>query len=293
MKTTLLILAAGMGSRYGGLKQIDPMGPNGETLLDYSLRDARKAGFDKVVFVIRKDFEKVFREKVGARYEDMFEIEYAFQSLDDLPAGFSVPEGRTKPWGTAHAIRAARDCIDGPFVAINADDYYGADAYTRIHNHLTQMNPADAGDMCMVGYPLRNTLSKHGSVNRGICRLKGYLLESVEEHTGIGEDVEGTIQGDNLAGERIAIDGEALVSMNFWGFTPAFFQPLEAHFTAFLKDRGDEPKSECYIPTVVDDLIRAGQARCVVLPTTGAWFGVTYPEDKAFVQERLTKVFVG
>ncbi len=290
MKTTLLVLAAGMGSRYGGLKQIDPMGPNGETLLDYSLQDAHAAGFDKIVFVIRRDFEEVFREKVGVRYADMFEITYAFQALEDLPDGFTVPEGRVKPWGTAHAILAARELISEPFVAINADDYYGADAYPRIHDYLGEMDPTNAGDMCMVGYPLRNTLSHHGTVNRGVCRLRDGFLENVEEHTGIGADVEGTIQGENLAGDMVAIDGEALVSMNFWGFTPAFFQPLEEQFIRFLKEKGNELKSECYIPTVVDDLIREGKARCEVLPTTGEWFGVTYPEDKAVVQERLQKL---
>ncbi len=276
-----------MGSRYGGLKQLDPMGPQGETLLDYSLRDARAAGFEKVVFVIRREFADAFRAGVGDKVADVMEVTYAFQELGDLPEGFSVPEGRVKPWGTAHAIRAAREGVSDPFIAINADDYYGADAYARILNHLRGLDPSDASELCMVGYPLKNTLSPHGSVNRGICRLDGDRLQSVEEHTDIREEADGKIRGENLAGVRVEIPAEAPVSMNFWGFTPALFGVLEEHFTSFLKEHGTEDKSECYIPTVVDELIRAGRARCTVLPTSGEWFGVTYPADKARVQERL------
>ncbi|QYY35794.1 NTP transferase domain-containing protein [Ruficoccus sp. ZRK36] len=287
MKPTLLVLAAGMGSRYGGLKQLDPMGPQGETLLDYSLRDAREAGFEKAVFVIRRDFEEAFRQGVGDKAAAFMEVDYAFQALDDLPAGFSVPEGRVKPWGTAHAIRAARDAVSDPFIAINADDYYGADAYARILKHLLALDLADASELCMVGYPLKNTLSPHGSVNRGVCRLDGELLRTVEEHTDICAESDGKVRGVNLAGERVEIPEEAPVSMNFWGFIPAVFDVLEEHFTAFLKAHGTELKSECYIPTVVDDLIRAGRARCTVLPTSGEWFGVTYPADKPRVQQRL------
>ncbi|MDP0498418.1 MAG: NTP transferase domain-containing protein [Verrucomicrobiota bacterium JB024] len=287
MKPTLLVLAAGMGSRYGGLKQLDPMGPHGETLLDYSLRDAAAAGFEKAVFVIRREFEEAFREGVGDKAAALMEVEYAFQALDDLPVGFSVPEGRAKPWGTAHAIRAARSVVHDPFIAINADDYYGADAYARILNHLRELNPGDAGELCMVGYPLKNTLSPHGSVNRGVCRLDSGLLQTVEEHTDIREEADGKVRGVNLAGERVDIPADAPVSMNFWGFTPALFGVLEEHFTAFLQKHGGELKSECYIPTVVDDLIRAGRARCTVLPTSGEWFGVTYPADKPLVQQRL------
>ena len=287
MKPTLLVLAAGMGSRYGGLKQLDPMGPHGETLLDYSLRDAAAAGFEKVVFVIRRDFEAAFREGVGEKASELMDVRYAFQDLEDLPEGFAVPKGREKPWGTAHAIRAARDFVRDPFVAINADDYYGADAYARIVKHLRTLDPADAGQMCMVGYPLKNTLSPNGSVNRGVCHLDGERLKTVEEHTDIGEQADGKIRGENLDGDVVEIPADAPVSMNFWGFTPALFPVLEEHFTQFLQAHGAEEKSECYIPTVVDDLIRAGRARCTVLPTSGEWFGVTYPADKASVQERL------
>ncbi|GHB99163.1 nucleotidyltransferase family protein [Cerasicoccus arenae] len=291
MKPTLLVLAAGMGSRYGGLKQLDQMGPQGETLLDYSLRDAHQAGFGKVVFVIRKDFADAFKTSVGARHADQIEVAYAFQELTDLPAGFTVPTDRIKPWGTAHAIRAARDVINEPFVAINADDYYGADAYQRIAQYLQSDTSSATTDIAMVGYPIHNTLSPHGSVNRGVCSLNGLYLQTVEEHTQISER-KGVIRGNNLAGESVVIDPKTLVSMNFWAFPPSFFEPLEAYFTDFLRERGNELKSECYIPTVVDDMIKAGQTRCAVLPTTGEWFGVTYPEDKPLVQERLLALTV-
>ncbi len=278
-----------MGSRYGGLKQLDPMGPNGETLLDYSIHDAAKAGFKKVVFVIRRDFADAFKANVGNRNMDKLEVEYAFQELTDLPSGFSVPEGRVKPWGTAHAIRAARQVVSDPFVAINADDYYGSDAYQRVIDYLAANPAIDASQCAMVGYPIVNTLSPHGSVNRGVCRLDGELLQTVEEHTGIAERA-GVIRGANLTGADVVIPHDALVSMNFWVFAPSFFDVLEAHFTAFLKEHGSEMKSECYIPTVVDDLIQRGEAQCVVLPTSGEWFGVTYPEDKPAVQKRLAQL---
>ncbi len=275
-----------MGSRYGGLKQLDPMGPNGETLLDFSITDAIKAGFKKVVFVIRRDFADEFKANVGARHADKIEVEYAFQELTDLPAGFSVPDGRVKPWGTAHAIRAARDVVSDPFVAINADDYYGRDAYQRIVDFLTANPDLDASQCAMVGYPIRNTLSPHGSVNRGVCRIDNNLLQTVEEHVNIS-DSDGVIRGENLAGDVVEIPESALVSMNFWAFSEDFFEVLESHFTDFLKARGEEMKSECYIPTVVDERIQSGATRCVVLPTNGEWFGVTYPEDKPAVQKRL------
>jgi len=287
MNPTLLVLAAGMGSRYGGLKQIDPMGPKGETLLDYSLAHAHAAGFDRVVFVIRRDFDQLFKDAVGDRYRNHFEVDYAFQDLEDLPAGFQTPPDRAKPWGTAHAILAARDRVHAPFVAINADDFYGADAYARIAKHLQEVDPDNPSEIAMVGYPVKNTLSPHGTVNRGVCAVHDGFLESVEEHTELAADSRGTITGKNLRGESVEVDPDALVSMNFWAFTPAFFKPLETQFIDFLRARGEEPKAECYIPTVVDALIQNGDARCQVLATTGSWFGVTYPEDKPLVQERL------
>lgn len=290
MNPTLLVLAAGMGSRYGGLKQIDPMGPNGETLLDYSLRDALAAGFQRIVFVVREEFVDEFHRKIGAKFEAQTDLAYVRQELNDLPDGFVVPQGRTKPWGTAHAVYAARKAVHDPFVVVNADDYYGADAYHRVVPFLQNCDPTDAGRTAMVGYPIQNTLSSHGTVNRGICRLEESRLATVEEHTELQEGPDGIIRGLNLQGDSVAIDRDSLVSMNFWAFTPALFPALQDHFAEFLKNHGHEMKSECYIPSVIDTLIRSGQARCEVLPTTGDWFGVTYPGDKAVVQSRLQRL---
>lgn len=292
MKPTLLVLAAGMGSRYGGLKQMDPMGPSGETVLDYSVFDAIRAGFGKVVFIIREDFAEAFKSSVGARFAGKIEVDYAFQKLDDLPEGFSVPEGRTKPWGTAHAVRAARHVTDGPFAVINADDFYGADAYQSIARWFAGNAGAAGKDhYSMVGYPLKNTLSEHGSVNRGICETDAHgLLTDVEEVVDIARDEDGTVCGTALDGSRREIADICPVSMNFWGFTRSFFGQLEEHFTTFLKEKGGEQKSECYIPTVVDDLIRHEKADCLVLDTTSSWFGVTYPDDKPHVVASIAKL---
>lgn len=282
---TLLILAAGMGSRYGGLKQMDPMGPHGETVLDYSVYDAIRAGFQRVVFIIRRDFAEAFQSGIGARFAGKIEVDYAYQALDDLPAGFSVPEGRSKPWGTSHAIRAARDLISGPFAVINADDFYGRDSYERAARFL-QSPPARNGKehYAMVGYQLENTLSDHGDVNRGICRCDadGYLA-GVEEVVKIQRSDDARVYGNYLDGSRREVPAGSIVSMNFWAFSAAFFPQLEAHFTRFLQQHGQEEKSECYIPTVVDEVIHNGLADCAVLPTSSSWFGVTYPEDKAHV----------
>ncbi|TAE78809.1 MAG: nucleotidyltransferase [Verrucomicrobia bacterium] len=292
MKPTLLVLAAGMGSRYGGLKQMDPMGPSGETVLDYSVFDAIRAGFGKVVFIIREDFADAFKNSIGARFADRIEVDYAFQKLDDLPPGFHVPEGRSKPWGTAHAVRAARHVTHGPFAVINADDFYGADAYQSIARWFASAGIDHGKDhYAMVGYPLRNTLSDHGSVNRGICQTDADgLLTEVEEIVDIARDTDGEARGTALDGRRIQIADTCPVSMNFWGFTPSFFEQLEEHFIAFLKQKGGELKSECYIPTVVDDLIRRSKADCRVLDTTSSWFGVTYPDDKPHVVESIARL---
>ncbi len=291
MKPTLLVLAAGMGSRYGGLKQLDPMGPHGEVVLDYSVYDAIRAGFGKVVFIIRRDFEEVFKEKVGSRFADKIEVDYAFQALDDLPEGYTVPEGREKPWGTAHALRAARDVVKEPFAVVNADDFYGADAFVQAAKFLSstvdEPNKAHYG---MIGYPLKNTLSDHGDVNRGICSIKGGLLDGVEEFVKIQGDEDGVVRGNNLNGDRLPVDPEELVSMNFWLFSPSFIELTEAHFVQFMKEHGSELKSECFIPTVMDALIRADRADCQVLPTTSSWFGVTYPDDKPMVVEGINKL---
>lgn len=282
---TLLILAAGMGSRYGGLKQMDPMGPHGETVLDYSVYDAMRAGFGRVVFIIRRDFAEAFQSGIGARFAGKIEVDYAYQALDDLPAGFSAPAGRSKPWGTSHAIRAARDLISGPFAVINADDFYGRDSYERAARFL-QSPPENIGreHYAMVGYQLENTLSDHGDVNRGICQsdADGYLT-GVEEVVKIQRSDDGTVYGNYLDGSRREVPAGSIVSMNFWAFSTAFFPQLEAHFTRFLEQHGLEEKSECYIPTVVDEVIHNGLADCAVLPTSSSWFGVTYPEDKAHV----------
>lgn len=292
MKPTLLVLAAGMGSRYGGLKQMDPMGPNGETVLDYSVFDAIRAGFGKVVFVIREDFAEAFREGVGARFADRIEVDYAFQKLDDLPDGFAIPDGREKPWGTAHAVRAARHVIDGPFAVVNADDFYGADAYQVIARWFESLGEsAGKSHYSMVGYPLRNTLSDHGAVNRGICQTgERALLADVEEVVEIARGDDGVVRGTRLDGSTTEVSDASPVSMNFWGFTRGFFDQIEEHFTEFLREKGGEMKSECYIPTVVDDLIRKDVADCVVLETSANWFGVTYPDDKPHVVESIAQL---
>jgi len=292
MKPTLLVLAAGMGSRYGGLKQMDPMGPDGETVLDYSVFDAIRAGFGKVVFIIREDFADAFKQGVGGRFAGRIEVGYAFQRLDDLPAGFTPPPGRTKPWGTAHAIRAARGQVAEPFAVINADDFYGRDAYQRAAAFLTSLPAADAtAHYAIVGYPLKNTLSEHGDVNRGICELDGCgLLTEVEEYVAIEREADGVVRGTSLVGSRRALDERAPVSMNFWAFAPDFFGHLEDEFTSFLNAAGSAEKSECYIPSVVDSLIRAGKADCRVLDTTSRWFGVTYPGDKPHVVASINRL---
>lgn len=276
MKPTLLILAAGMGSRYGGLKQIDPVGPHGETIIDYSIYDAIRAGFGRLVFVIRKDIEQSFREVVGKRFEQRIAVDYVFQELTNLPEGFSVPPGRTKPWGTTHAILMAKDAVREPFAAINADDFYGAESYRLLARHLESGTP----DYCMMGFILRNTLSEFGSVARGICRVDGENnLTSVVELTAIVRDG-GAAKNTAVDGVVTALTGEEAVSMNMWGFNPALFPQIEAQFRAFLAVHGKAEKSECYIPSTVNDLVKAGAARVKVLRTPSSWFGVTYREDR-------------
>jgi hypothetical protein len=272
-----------MGSRYGGLKQMDPMGPNGETVLDYSVFDALRAGFGRVVFIIRRDFEDAFRAGIGHRFAGIIDVDYAFQSLNDLPGGFTPPEGREKPWGTTHAVWCARDLVDGPFAVINADDFYGRDAYLRMADYFRHAD-ASPGRYVMIGYPLENTLSEHGSVNRGICRSNpAGLLEEVEEIINISRDDDGVVRGSNEAGDRVVVPAGSPVSMNFWGFTPDFFPAAEQGLRDFLARRGGEMKSEYYIPAAVDAMIRSGTAVCRVLDTTAQWFGVTYPQDKPHV----------
>jgi UTP-glucose-1-phosphate uridylyltransferase len=275
-----------MGSRYGGLKQIDPVGPTGETIIDYSIYDALRAGFGKLVFVIRKDLEAQFKEIVGARFEKRVPVEYVFQELDKLPAGFAVPPGRTKPWGTTQAILMAEDVIQEPFAAINADDFYGADSFKVLADQLQSGSP----DYSMVGFVLRNTLSEFGSVARGVCEVDAANhLKSIIELTKIEKDGPGakSIAADGTVSK---LTGEEPVSMNMWGFTPAIFPHLRREFTEFLKLQGKAEKSECYIPMTVGDLIRNGQARCRVLRSSASWFGVTYREDRPRVVEDIRKL---
>ena len=289
MKPTLVVLAAGMGSRYGGLKQVDPVGPSGETILDYSVFDAERAGFGKVVFVIRKDFEAEFKEKVGRKYEGLVPVSYCFQDIADLPAPFTVPEGRAKPWGTAHAIRAARSEVAEPFAAINADDFYGRDAFARLAQFLSAPAAGDKLHFAMVGYRLDLTLSDHGSVARGICDVQGGMLASVREMTKLVR-VPGGAENREDEANPVWLSGDTRVSMNLWGFTPDLFMALEARFPAWLEKNGSAPKSEWYIPFVVDELVREGKADVAVLPTDSRWFGVTYREDKPFVTDEIAKL---
>ncbi|HVN94151.1 MAG TPA: sugar phosphate nucleotidyltransferase [Terracidiphilus sp.] len=283
---TLLVLAAGMGSRYGGLKQIDPVGPAGETIIDYSIFDALRAGFGKLVFVIRKDIEQQFREIVGARFEKRVAVEYVFQGLEDIPPRFTVPAGRTKPWGTTQAILLAADAIHEPFAAINADDFYGADGYRALAGHLT----SGSQDYSMVGFVLRNTLSDFGSVARGVCQVSpdGYL-EHIVEMTKIERDGNGARNTD-VSGTVTKLSGDEPVSMNMWGFTPQVFDQLREDFEKFLEGNATDLKSECYIPNTVGGLVRSGKARVKVLRSRDSWFGVTYREDRPRVVESIRRL---
>ena len=288
IKPTLLVLAAGMGSRYGGLKQIDPVGPSGETIIDYSIYDALNAGFGKLVFVIRQDISEQFKEIVGARFEKRIPVEYVYQELSKLPEGYSVPEGRSKPWGTAHAILMAAESVKEPFAAINADDFYGSQSYRLLAQHLS----LGTSDYAMVGFTLSNTLSEFGTVARGICKVDAeQYLSTVTELTKIAPD--GNAAKDTAPdGTITALTGNEPVSMNMWGFTPALFPQLKNHFEAFLKKSGGELKSECYIPSVVNDLVVSGEARVKMLRTNDSWFGVTYREDRHRVVESIRQLIV-
>ena len=286
MQPTLLVLAAGMGSRYGGLKQVDPVGPNGETIIDYSIYDAIRAGFGKVVFVIRHDIEQAFREAVSSRFTGRIPIEYAYQELDKIPKGFAVPPGRTKPWGTGHAILMAEELIREPFSMINADDFYGADSFRNLCNHL-KTTRVDSNDYSMVGFTLRNTLSEHGSVTRGVGRVEaGNFLQHVVEMANIEKAGNGARYTD-AQGTAHSLTGDEIVSMNMWGFTPTLFGHLREEFVKFLGKHGREAKSEFLIPTVVNTLVDEKRARVKVLPTKSTWSGVTYKEDRPKVIESV------
>lgn len=290
MKLTLLVLAAGMGSRYGGLKQLDEVGPSGETVMDYSVFDAMRAGFDRVVFVIRKDIEEAFRAAIGSRYADRIEVAYAFQDMNDLPAGFRVPEGRTKPWGTGQAVYAARKLLDGPFAVINADDFYGADSYRKLAGYLKSAPEDGKIRGCIASFVLSNTLSENGSVSRGICSADAAgNLSKVVENTKIFRR-DGKVISVQEDGAELEFTGEELVSMNSWGFMPELVGELERLFTGFLEEYGTELKSEFYLPFAVDTLIREGRAEIKMLKSEDSWFGITYREDKPFVQAALRKL---
>lgn len=289
VKPTLIILAAGMGSRYGSLKQVDAVGPNGEAIIDYSVFDALRAGFGKIVFVIRRDIEKDFREVFGNRFDGKVPYEIVFQELDMLPKGITCPPDRVKPWGTAHAIWVCRNVISEPFAVINADDFYGADAFRVLSKALSQPNLED-GSYFMVGYKLANTLSEEGSVSRGICSVDKYsYLLDVVERTSI-ERIEGSVKYKDETGQMVAVDEKSLVSMNCWGFTPDIFGYIDLMLNEFLGGSLANPKAEFYIPTVVNKLIKSSNAACKVLPSSANWFGVTYPGDKPHVMEKLLKL---
>ena len=286
VKPTLFVLAAGMGSRYGGLKQLDGVGPHGETIMDYSIFDALRAGFGKVVFVIRKDFEDDFRKKILSKYEGHIPVEVVFQSLDKLPEGYSVDPERKKPWGTNHAVLMGREAINEPFVVINADDYYGRDAFEVIARELSRPR-GHKGDYCMVGFRVANTMTENGSVSRGVCSTSNGYLTDVVERTSIAFDHEHRIAFTDENGVVQYLDPDTPVSMNMWGFTPDYFEYSDREFRKFLDNLKDPLKGEYYIPTAVDTLVRSGEATVKVLDTTSKWVGVTYAEDRQGVVDSL------
>jgi UTP-glucose-1-phosphate uridylyltransferase len=279
----LLVLAAGMGSRYGGLKQIDPVGPAGETIIDYSIYDAIRAGFGSLIFVIRRDIERAFKETIGRRFEDKVAVDYVFQELDKLPPGFSVPSSRSKPWGTAHAILIGAEAVSTPFAVVNADDFYGRASYQVLVQHLTSPEP----DPAMVGFVLENTLSEFGSVSRGVCKTSfDSYLESVVELTRI-EPSEKGIRYKDATGQAHPLSGKELVSLNMWGFTPSIFRSLREHFASFLAAHGQDPKAEFFIPSVINELVNQRESKVKVLRTPASWFGITYKEDRPRVVESI------
>ncbi len=285
---SLVILAAGMGSRYGGLKQIDPVGPSGEIVIDYSIYDALQVGFKKLVFVIRKDIEKDFRETIGSKFEGKADVHYAFQAKEDLPDGFVLPPERQKPWGTGHAVLAARAEIKEPFAVINADDFYGRRGYQLLFDHLTTETNPDI--YAMVGFALRNTLSEFGTVARGICDVDADgMLREVVERTSIAKDGNHAVSNEP-DGSTLPLTGDEWVSMNMWGFFPSILDYLEEGFVGFLNEKIDIPKSEYFLPAVVDNLIKQGRVKTKVLQSLDAWFGVTYQDDKPHVIKSINKL---
>ncbi len=290
MKPTLLVLAAGMGSRYGSLKQIDPVGPSGETIIDYSIYDAIRAGFGKVVFIIRKSFEQDFKDIFISKLQPHIQVEYVFQEIDKVPGGLVVSPERTKPWGTAHAVLMAKDIIHEPFAVINGDDFYGSCAFQTMADYLNSLTTETQTQYSLVGYQVGNTMSDHGSVSRGVCEEdKNELLVSVTERTNI-QYTEGQIAYQEAEGKPVFLNPETLVSMNFWGFTPEYFKQTEAIFSDFVKANIDSLKAEFYIPFAIDNLITNAKASVKVLRSDAKWFGVTYKEDKPLVIEKLAQL---
>lgn len=291
-ETALVIMAAGIGSRFGGgIKQLEPVGPGGEIIMDYSIYDALKAGFDKIVFIIRRDLEEDFREVIGNRIEKVARVEYAFQELGDLPEGFSVPEGRKKPWGTGQAVLSIKGLVDGPFLVINADDYYGKEGFQKIHDYMVNhmKEDGDVYDMCMGGFILRNTLSDNGTVTRGVCTLDGDgSLKEVTETYEIRMEADGSMKAQDEQGNPVQVNPDQHVSMNMWGLPAAFLKELEKGFPEFLENlKEGDIKSEYLLPKIIDKLVKAGKARVEVLETKDKWFGVTYKEDKETVVEAI------
>jgi len=287
MKPTLLILAAGMGSRYGGLKQLDEIGPSGETIMDYSIYDAKRAGFGKIVFVIRESLEKDFKEKIFSKYENFIKIDYVFQELGSLPDGRSVPKGREKPWGTAHAVLVAEEKVNEPFAVINADDFYGADSFKVIASFLQALDPENDYTYCLLAYKLHKTLSEHGTVSRGICELdKNDYLVTVVEHTKI-YPVGNDIHSELTNGKIVKLAENVPTSMNLMGFTPTAFQYFRHYFNEFFDKNSENPKAEFYLPSLLTSIIKSGQGKVRVLPSNERWFGVTYQEDREFVIKNI------
>ena len=289
MAKTLVVLAAGIGSRYGGLKQIEAVGPHGAIVIEYSVFDAIRAGFDRVVCVIRRDIEQDFRALVSARFEKQIAVDYVFQETSDLPRGFTLPPDRKKPWGTGHAVLACKDVVTTPFAVINADDFYGRGSFDALGRFLGSVDPASDG-YSMVGFTLRNTLSEHGHVARGVCEVgAGGMLNRVIERTHIEKDGAGARYVED-GGISHPLTGDEVVSMNIWGLTPSLFGHLRQEFPRFLQAQGGNPKAEFFLPTVIDGLVGEGRATVRVLPTPEHWFGVTYPQDKAVVVEGIRRL---
>ena len=289
-KPTLFVLAAGMGSRYGGLKQLDGLGPHGETIMDYSIYDAIKSGFGKVVFVIRKDFEDEFRAKILSKYENHIPTEVVFQSVNDLPEGFTCPPERVKPWGTNHALLMGKNVINEPFAIINSDDFYGRNSFEVMAKELMSLGENSTGAYSMVGFKVGNTMSESGTVSRGVCETVDGFLSTIVERTKIGynenHDISFVDENDN----EIILPADTPVSMNFWGFTPDYFKFSEEFFVKFLQENIDKPKAEFFIPTLVNELIVSGEAKVKVLTTESKWFGVTYSEDREGVVAKFAEL---